>query len=233
MDARKRAYAGTHNHGLWNMGLRFRGDDDKPAEHAESDIAIAALRGEAVTVQVGAVHVEPHLGALDVRIKALHQPPKPRRVVKLHQMAHLVRGKVVEHERGRENEPPRERQYARVRARAPTARLVAHADALDGDAELGRVAAARCLKIALRLAMTAQAHEINSFVENDLNDRGLARTAIEQRAQRHGSTLEQPRRKYCHMSKRAQHDGQQIKALPLAAGLVVTADHNSLGALKI
>jgi ribosomal protein S9 len=62
--------------------------------------------------------------------------------------------------------------------------------------------------IASRLAMTAQAHEINRFVENDLNDRGLARTAIEQRAQRHGSTLEQPRRKYCHMSKRAQHDGQ-------------------------
>src|SRR5262245_34120309 len=90
------------------------------------DVAVAALRAQAVTVQVRAVHVEPHLGALDVRIEALHQPPKPRRVVKLHQMAHLVRGKVVEHERGRENEPPRERQYARVRARAPTARLVAH-----------------------------------------------------------------------------------------------------------
>jgi hypothetical protein len=30
--------------------------------------------------------------------------------------------------------------------------------------------------------MPAQAHEINRFVENDLNDRGLARTAIEQRA---------------------------------------------------
>src|SRR5260370_6974741 len=129
-----------------------RGDDDKPAEHAESDIAIAALRGEAVTVQVGAVHVEPHLGALDVGIKALHQPPKPRRGVKLHEMEHLVRAKVVEHDRGRENEPPRERQYARVRARAPTARLVAHVDALDGNAELGRVAPARRLEIALRLA---------------------------------------------------------------------------------
>src|SRR5262249_21312325 len=69
-------------------------------------------------------------------------------------------------------------------------------------------------RVASRLAMTPQAHEINRFVENDLNDRGLARTAIEQRAQRHGSTLEQPRRKYCHMSKRARHDGRQIKALP-------------------
>jgi hypothetical protein len=81
--------------------------------------------------------------------------------------------------------------------------------------------------------MTAQAYEVNRFVEDDLNDRGLARTAIEQRAQRHGSTLEQPRRKYCHIGKRAQHDGQQIKALPLAAGLIVAADHNSLGRLKI
>jgi len=81
--------------------------------------------------------------------------------------------------------------------------------------------------------MTAQAYEVNRFVEDDLNDRGLARTAIEQRAQRHGFTLEQPRLKYCHIGKRAQHDGQQIKALPLAAGLIVAADHNSLGRLKI
>src|SRR5262245_11725205 len=51
-------------------------------------------------------------------------------------------------------------------------------------------------RIASRLTMTAQAHEINRFVENDLNDRGLARTAIEQRAQRHRSTLKHPRAKY-------------------------------------
>src|SRR5262249_6094319 len=57
-----------------------------------SDIAIAALRGQAVTVQVRAVHIEPHLGALDVGIEALHQPPEPQRVVKLHKMTHLVRG---------------------------------------------------------------------------------------------------------------------------------------------
>src|SRR5262245_51724548 len=116
------------------------------------DVASAAPRREAVTVQVGAVHVEPHLGALDVRVEALHQPPEPQRVVKLHKMTHLVRGKVVEHERGRENEPPRKRQHARIRARAPTARLVAHVNALDGNAELGRVAPARGLEIALRLA---------------------------------------------------------------------------------
>src|SRR5262249_58889803 len=88
-------------------------------------------------------------------------------------------------------------------------------------------------RIASGLAMAAQAHEVNRFVEDDLNDRGLARTAIEQRAKRHGSTLEQPRRKYCHMSKRAEHDRQQIKALPLAAGVGAAADHNNLGAVKV
>src|SRR5262245_57896922 len=122
-------------------------------EMLDLDAASAAPRGQAVTMQVGAVHVEPHLGALDVRIDPLYQPPEPQRVVKLHKMAHLVRGKVIEHERGRENEPPGKRQHAGIRARAPTARLVAHVNALDGNAELGRVAPARGLEIALRLAL--------------------------------------------------------------------------------
>src|SRR5262249_39326414 len=45
------------------------------------------------------------------------------------------------------------RQHAGIRARAPTARLVAHVDALDGNAELGRVAPARGLENAPRLAL--------------------------------------------------------------------------------
>src|SRR4029453_4518125 len=49
-------------------------------------------------------------------------------------------------------------------------------------------------RVASRLAMTAQAHEIDRLVENDLDDRRLAWTAIEQRAKRHGSTLQQPGR---------------------------------------
>src|SRR5262249_53019169 len=226
-----------------------------------------------------------------------------QRMIELDEVAHLVRGKVVEHERGGENEAPGERQDARIRAGAPAARLVAHVDALDGNAELGRVAAARRVEIALRLAleevadapvevrgfardaeqalaavvglgpyraahaaamndavriaaqrhvhpmrerrcfrqpleprrdpaavllrelfgflnaaarrhgenhlarggvdpqrvasrlaMTAQPHEMDRLVEYDLNDRGLARTAIEQRAKRHGLHLQQPRR---------------------------------------
>ena len=85
--------------------------------------------------------------------------------------------------------------------------------------------------VASRLAMPPQAHEIDGSVENDLHDRGLARTAIEQCAKRHGrkSTLEQPRAKYCHNGKTTQHEGQQIKALPQGPGVPVMLDHNSLG----
>src|SRR5262249_41716290 len=103
--------------------------------------------------QIGAVPLEPALGANEGGIKPLHQPPEPQRMIELDEMAHLVRGKIVEDKRGGENQPPGKRQYARVRARAPTARLVAHIDALDRDAELGRVAAARGVEIALRLAL--------------------------------------------------------------------------------
>src|SRR5262245_10071925 len=68
-------------------------------------------------------------------------------------MADLVRGEIVEYERRGENEPPGEGQHAGVGARAPAARLVAHADALEGDAELAGVATGRGLEIALRLAL--------------------------------------------------------------------------------
>src|SRR5262249_55392019 len=103
--------------------------------------------------QIGAVPLEPALGANEGGIKPLHQPPEPQRMIELDEMAHLVRGKIVEDKRGGENEPPGKRQYARIRARAPTARLVAHVDAFDRDAELGRVAAACSLEITLRLAL--------------------------------------------------------------------------------
>jgi hypothetical protein len=62
-----------------------------------------------------------------------------------------------------------------------------------------------------------------------LDDRGLAWTAIEQRAKRHGSTLQQPRAKYCHSRKKPQHEGRQIKTLPQDPGLVRCIHHNILG----
>src|SRR5262249_35175582 len=85
--------------------------------------------------------------------------------------------------------------------------------------------------VASRLAMPAQAHEIDGPVENHLHDRGLARTTIEQRTKRHRrkSTLEQPRAKYCHTNRRAQHEWRQIKALPQLPGAAAIVDHYSLG----
>src|SRR6478672_1199666 len=67
-------------------------------------------------------------------------------------MRHLMDREIVQHERRREDEPPRVRQHAGGRARSPAARLVAHRDALDGDAELLGGAAAGSLQIAQRLA---------------------------------------------------------------------------------
>src|SRR5262245_63793378 len=74
-------------------------------------------------------------------------------MVELDEMADLVRGEIVEHERRGENEPPGEGQHTGVGARAPAARLVAHADALEGDAELVGVTPGRGFEIALRLAL--------------------------------------------------------------------------------
>jgi hypothetical protein len=84
-------------------------------------------------------------------------------------------------------------------------------------------------RVAARLPVPPDAHQIDRPVEHDLNRRRLARTAIEQRAKRHGSTLRQPRAKYCHSRKKPQHDGRQIKALPLDRGLRGCIHHNILG----
>ena len=55
-------------------------------------------------------------------------------------------------------QPPRVRQHACRRARAPPARLVAHRDAPHRDAEHPRIVPARGLEIALRLALEKIAH---------------------------------------------------------------------------
>src|SRR5256885_1158810 len=51
---------------------------------------LGAFRRQAETMQVGAVHIEPHLGAIGIRTKPVHQPPKPRRVIHFDEMGHLV-----------------------------------------------------------------------------------------------------------------------------------------------
>jgi hypothetical protein len=63
-----------------------------------SEIAQRSPRANTEAMQIGAMHVEPTLGAIEFRIETLHQPPKPQRMIEFHQMADLVRGKVVEHE---------------------------------------------------------------------------------------------------------------------------------------
>ena len=88
-------------------------------------------------MQIAAMHVEPHLGALVVRAQPLHQPPEARRVIHLDEMRHFVRGEIIQHDAGRQDEPPGKRQHAGGRAGTPAARLIAHGDPLDGDAEFG------------------------------------------------------------------------------------------------
>src|SRR5437764_4213155 len=102
-------------------------------------LAGAGPRGEAVAVQVSAMGIEPDLGAREVGIEPSDQSPEARRMIELPQMRDLVRRQIIEHVRGRQDEPPGERQDAGVRARAPAAGLIPDGDALDVDPELGRI----------------------------------------------------------------------------------------------
>ena len=60
----------------------------------------------AVAVQVGAVCVEPRLGASGIGINARDQAPEPARMIHLDEMSNLVRGEIIEHERRSQNQPP-------------------------------------------------------------------------------------------------------------------------------
>ena len=52
--------------------------------HSSCQMSFAARGGgQAIAVQIGAVHVEPDLGALDIRVETLHHPPEARRVIEL------------------------------------------------------------------------------------------------------------------------------------------------------
>jgi len=62
--------------------------------------------GQAIAMQIRAVDIEPCLGALVIRAQALHHTPELCRVVHLDEMCHFVRGEVIEHVVGRQNESP-------------------------------------------------------------------------------------------------------------------------------
>ena len=87
---------------------------------ARTAAALARDARHAVTMQVGAVRVEPGLGARDVRADALDHAPEPPRVVHLDEMRDLVRREIVEHEGRREDQPPRIGQARRWSSTSPS-----------------------------------------------------------------------------------------------------------------
>src|SRR5215813_4041101 len=116
------------------------------------------LRLRAVAMQVGAVRIEPGLGAADVGVDARDQPPEPARMVHLDKMGNLVRGEIVEHEGRSEDQPPGERQHPGRGARAPAAALIAHRYAPERDAERLRGSAARGFEIMLGFTLEKIVH---------------------------------------------------------------------------
>src|SRR5437867_785864 len=65
-----------------------------------------------------------------------------------------------------------------------------------------------------------QTHGIDRLVEYDLDERGLARTPIEQGAKRHLIHPGATPAKYCHTGNRLQPDTKQIKLLPQLWGIL-------------
>ena len=57
-------------------------------------------------MQIGAMGVEPRLGAILAGAETLNEAPEPRGMVHLDQMGHFMRGEVIEHMARRQNEPP-------------------------------------------------------------------------------------------------------------------------------
>src|SRR6185369_9969250 len=121
-------------------------------------IRLKSARLSAVAMQVGAVGVEPGLGAADIRIDARNDPPEPARMIHLDQMRDLVRGEIVEHEGRSHDQPPRERQNAARGTRAPSAALIAHRYAPEHDTERLRRPTARGLKIMFWLTLEKIVH---------------------------------------------------------------------------
>ena len=72
----------------------------------QAGLRCQSVRLGAVAVQVGAVRVEPRLGAAEIGINARDQTPEPARMIHLDEMSNLVRGEIIEHERRSQNQPP-------------------------------------------------------------------------------------------------------------------------------
>src|SRR5437868_15528758 len=104
-------------------------------------------------MQRSAFQAQPGARPVAVAAQPLDQPPEAARVVVLDEVGDLVRGQVVEHERRRHDQPPRERQVTLARARAPTRALVAETDLLWPHTERRGMAERRRLEIPLGLPL--------------------------------------------------------------------------------
>ena len=54
--------------------------------------------GQAIAMQIGAVHVEPDLGAMHGRTQALEQAPEAGGMIHFDQMRDFMRRQIVEHD---------------------------------------------------------------------------------------------------------------------------------------
>ena len=78
----------------------------RAAVHRNAPVGSRTGLQQAIAVQIGAMHVEPGLGARHIRANAIDQPPEPRRVIHLDEMRHFMRGEIIQHERRRQDQPP-------------------------------------------------------------------------------------------------------------------------------
>src|SRR5262249_19558651 len=112
-----------------------------------------SLPRRAEAMQARAMNLEPEFGAVGSWVQAARQLPEQGRMIHVHDMRHLMRGEVIEHERRRENQAPREIEPTGRRAGAPAAYRIAQHDAARLDAELLRVPGDSGLEVLARLAL--------------------------------------------------------------------------------
>src|SRR5262249_22721132 len=80
-------------------------------------------------------------------------------------------------------------------------------------------------RVTPRLAVTAQPHRIDRLVENDLDDRGLARPTVKERAHRHDPPCSNPGRILPYWQEGTARPATN-KGLPQEPGFIALLRHN-------
>ena len=122
--------------------------------------------------------VEPALGAFDVIADPRDHLPEPRRVVHLDEMRDLVGGEIIQHIGWRQDEPPRERQRSRRRARTPAARLIADRQPFYLDAKGRGIGLRGLLQVAARFALEVIARRGARYAQSRRPRREGARRSL-------------------------------------------------------